>query len=94
MNATHPQTAQLTFEPWLEKAKRKFPGAIIHNSGQFAVAVMDHQNVYLFDDFFDTMDFMAGHPQYRLHDLAEEPVRKPNYGGLYRIPGAGQDEKD
>jgi hypothetical protein len=77
---------------WLETAKRFFPGAIIHNSGRFAVAIMDHKNVYLFDDFFETADFMAGHPAYRFYDLTDEPVRKPNYGNLRRIPGDGQDE--
>jgi hypothetical protein len=66
----------IEFVPWLERAKRKFAGATIHNSGQFAVCVMDHKNVHLFDDFFAAMTFMEGHAEYRLHDLAEEPVQK------------------
>jgi hypothetical protein len=37
---------------------------------------MDHKNVHLFDDFFAATDFMVGHAEYRLHDLAEEPVHK------------------
>jgi hypothetical protein len=69
---------QETFGDWLSKAKWKFVGATIHNSGQFAVAIMDHKNVYLFDDFFAATDFMEGHSQYRLYDLAETPVQKMN----------------
>jgi hypothetical protein len=68
--------APTEFGNWLERAKRKFVGATIHNSGQFAVCVMDHKNVFLFDDFFAATDFMAGHAEYQLHDLAEEPVQK------------------
>ena len=84
-----------TTSRWLEVAQKRWPRAVIHGCGQFAVAPMDGVNIHLFDDFFETADFMAGHPAYRLYDLTEEPkplVRKVNYGGLYRIPGEGQDE--
>ena len=64
------------FADWLSKAKRKFVGATIHNSGQFAVAVMNHIDVYLFDDFFDAAEFAAKDSKYRLYDLSEEPVHK------------------
>ena len=75
MNSRRPNSAEQPFGDWLSKAKRKFAGATIHNSGQFAVCVMDHKNVYLFDDFFAAMTFMEGHAEYRLHDLAEAPYR-------------------
>jgi len=91
MNSNRPQPEQPAFIPFLERAKHRFPGATFHGSGQFAVAVMDHRNVYLFDDFFETVDFMAGHPEYRLHELTEEPI-KPRYSRLHRIAGEGQDE--
>jgi len=39
---------------------------------------MNHVDVFLFDDFFAAVDFVAGHAEYRLHDLAEEPVQKMN----------------
>ena len=78
MNGSLKHAAPTEFVNWLEKAKRKFAGATIHNSGQFAVCVMDHQNVYLFDDFFAATDFMAGHAEYRLHDLAAKPVQRMN----------------
>jgi hypothetical protein len=68
--------APTEFNNWLEKAKRKFVGAVIHNSGQFAVAIMDHKNVYLFDDFFAATDFMEGHSQYRLYDQQNNLFRK------------------
>ena len=70
---------------WQEKAARSFPGAIIHNSGQFAVAVMDHVNVYLFDDFFETADFMAGHPAH---------VRKPKVEHVITFRHKMDTEKD
>jgi hypothetical protein len=77
MNSTNFKSAAPTeFGNWLERAKRKFAGATIHNFGQFAVCVMDHKNVHLFDDFFAAISFMEGHAEYRLHDLAEEPVQK------------------
>src|SRR5579864_1280763 len=76
---------QETFGDWLSKAKRKFAGATIHNSGQFAVCIMDHKNVFLFDDFFAATDFMEGHPQYRLHDLSETPVQKTIATGFSNI---------
>jgi hypothetical protein len=79
---------------WQEKAARLFPGAIIHNSGQFAVAVMDHVNVYLFDDFFETADFMVGHPGYRFYDLTEEPVRKPKVQHVITFRHRMDTEKD
>ena len=68
--------APTPFGNFLEKAKRKFAGATIHNSGQFAVCVMNRVDVFLFDDFFEAMTFMEGHAEYRLHDLSEEPVQK------------------
>jgi hypothetical protein len=80
-NLTHAAAEPTEFGNWSEKAKRKFAGATIHNSGQFAVCVMDHKNVYLFDDFFAATDFMEGHPQYRLFDLAETTVQKMNVCG-------------
>jgi hypothetical protein len=76
MNGSLKPAAPTEFGDWLSKAKRKFVGATIHNSGQFAVAIMDHTNVYLFDDFFAATDFMLGHAEYRLHDLSEEPVQR------------------
>jgi hypothetical protein len=78
MNSGRKVEQEQPFGDWLSKAKRKFVGATIHNFGQFAVCVMDHKNVHLFDDFFAAVDFMAGHAEYRLHDLAEEPVHKMN----------------
>ncbi len=74
MNSSRANSAEQPFGDWLSKAKRKFAGATIHNYGQFAVAVMDHKNVYCFDDFFAATDFMLGHAEYRLHDLTEEPL--------------------
>ena len=62
---------------WQKVAQKRWPRAVIHGCGQFAVAPMDGVNIHLFDDFFETADFMAGHPAYRFYDLTEEPVRKP-----------------
>ena len=76
MNGSLKSAEPTAFGNWLEKAKRKFAGATIHNSGQFAVCVMNHVDVFLFDDFFAATDFMLGHAEYRLHDLSEEPVQK------------------
>lgn len=75
MNSSSPNPVEQPFADWLSKAKRKFVGATIHNSGQFAVAVMNHIDVYLFDDFFDAAEFAAKDSKYRLYDLALEPVR-------------------
>jgi hypothetical protein len=78
MNSHRPHSADQSFGDWLSKAKRKFIGATIHNSGRFAVCVMNHKDVYLFDDFFDAAEFAARDSKYRLHDLNEEPVHKTN----------------
>jgi hypothetical protein len=78
VNSGHSTYEQQPFGDWLSKAKRKFVGATIHNSGQFAVAVMNRIDVYLFDDFFDAAEFAAKDPKYRLYDLSEEPVHKTN----------------
>jgi hypothetical protein len=74
MNSGRANTVE-QFEPWTERAKRRFFGATIHGSGRYVVAIMDHQNVYAFETHTEAVTFMAGHPQYRLYDLNEEPVR-------------------
>lgn len=76
MQSSRPNPIEQPFADWLSKAKRKFVGATLHNSGQFAVAVMNHCDVYLFDDFFDAAEFAAKDSKYRLYDLSEEPVHK------------------
>jgi hypothetical protein len=78
---------------WQEKAQKRWPRAVIHGCGQFAVAPMDGVNIHLFDDFFEATDFMAGYPAGRIYDLTE-PVRKANVMRLWKIPGDGQDEKN
>lgn len=92
MNGSLKHDDPTEFVNWLEKAKRKFAGAVIHNSGQFAVCVMDHKNVHLFDDFFAATDFMEGHAEYRLHDLAEEPVQKVNGFANIKSQSAWEDK--
>jgi len=74
MNSGHPQYEQQPFVDWLSKAKRKFVGATIHNSGRYCVAVMNHVDVYAFETWDEAATFMAGH-SYRLYDLAQEPVK-------------------
>lgn len=81
MQSSRPNPIEQPFQDWLSRAKRKFVGATIHNSGQFAVAVMNHRDVYLFDDFFDAAEFTAQDPKYRFYDLAQAPdppVQKVN----------------
>lgn len=78
MNSSHTQVAPQPFADWLSKAKRKFVGATLHNSGRYCVAVMNHVDVYAFETYDDAAVFMAGHPQYRLYDLAHAPVHKLN----------------
>jgi len=75
VHSSHPQTEQPAFTAWLEKAKRKWPRAIIHGSGRFAVAPMDGVNIHLFDDFEEMAEFMSTRPKSRLYHLMEE--RKP-----------------
>jgi hypothetical protein len=76
MNSSHSNSIEQPFADWLSKAKRTFVGATIHNSGQFAVAVMNHVDVFCFNDFFDAAEFSAKDSKYRLYDLSEEPVHK------------------
>jgi hypothetical protein len=82
MDSSHKFVPQQQFGDWTAKAKRKFVGATIHNSGQFIVAVMDHCNLYAFETKDEAEKFMEGHPQYRMYDLAQDPVpvQKTNLG--------------
>lgn len=81
MQSSHPQNEQeQPFGNWLEKARRKYDGAQIHNSGQFAVIVFDHKNIYLFADSIAATEFASKYPKHRIDDLALEPVRNVNPG--------------
>ena len=75
MNSSRPNPVEQPFADWLSKAKRKFVGATLHDSGRYCVAVMNHVDVYAFETHDDAAVFMAGHPQYRLYDLAQEPIK-------------------
>lgn len=74
------------FTPWLERAKRIFVDAQIHGSGRYAIAVMDHVNVYLYETLEESAEHLSRDPKFRFYDLETyvPPVRK-----VYRtIPDA------
>jgi hypothetical protein len=78
---------------WQEKAQKRWPRAIIHGCGQFAVAPMDGVNIHLFDDYFEAMDFMDGYPVGRIYDLTE-PARKPKVEHVITFRHKMDTEKD
>jgi hypothetical protein len=103
VNSVHPQTEQKTAPNFLEACKRRFPLAkATQGSGEFCVTCCSDGIVRLFETFESMAEFLTSHPGARryhwepkdLNPPKVESVHKANYGGLYRIPGDGQDEKD
>lgn len=59
------------FGNWLEKARLRWRGAIVHGSGQFAVCVMNHKDIYLFPTFESAAELTSQDTKYRQHDLSQ-----------------------
>jgi hypothetical protein len=76
--SAHEQPSQ--FAPWLERAKCCFVGATIHGSGRYAVAVMNHVDVFLYETMEESADHLSQDPKFRFYDLLTfaPPVHKMN----------------